>query len=159
MVDVHFETVWRSLRRFGVDRSGLDDAAQHVFFVASRRLDEIERGGERQYLLGIALRVASEVRRKVGRNREVPIGDADLVEATAQDPDEALDQKRALALLATWVDEMPEILREAFVLFELEELNATDVARLLNIPVGTVASRVRRARKYIRQNRETTKGS
>jgi RNA polymerase sigma-70 factor (ECF subfamily) len=158
MVDAHFETVWRSLRRLGVSEPGVDDAAQQVFLVASRRLDDIEPGGERRYLLGIALRVASEVRRTVARRREVSIDVADLAGTPAQDPDEALDQKRALALLATWLDEMPEILRDAFVLFELEELNATDVARLLQVPVGTVASRVRRAREYIHSCLEGRRG-
>jgi RNA polymerase sigma-70 factor (ECF subfamily) len=42
-------------------------------------------------------------------------------------------------------------LREAFVLFELEELSAPEVARLLGVSVGTVASRVRLAREQIRK--------
>src|SRR5882724_6039539 len=77
MMDNHFETVWRSLRRLGVPEAGADDAAQQVFVVASRRLDEITVGGERGYLLGIALRVASDARRTIARRREVSI-DAEL---------------------------------------------------------------------------------
>ena len=73
MMDNHFETVWRSLRRLGVPEAGADDAAQQVFVVASRRLDEITVGGERGYLLGIALRVASDARRALARRREVSI--------------------------------------------------------------------------------------
>jgi RNA polymerase sigma-70 factor (ECF subfamily) len=38
----HFDFVWRSVRRLGVDAAAADDAAQEVFLVASRRLSEIE---------------------------------------------------------------------------------------------------------------------
>lgn len=157
MMDEHFDVVWRALRRLGVTDAGVDDAAQQVFLVASRRLDAIESGGERAYLLGIALRVASDARRAVRRRREVPIDDA-VAEtsaaraATASLPDAVLEQRRALALLSAILDEMPEEMRDAFVLFELEEVSAPEVARLLGVPVGTVASRVRRAREHFRRS-------
>lgn len=156
MMDNHFETVWRSLRRLGVPEAGADDAAQQVFVVASRRLDEITVGGERGYLMGIALRVASDARRTIARRREVSI-DIELsgsssAAAGSRQPDEALEQKRALATLAALLDEMPDPLREAFVLFELEELSAPEVAQVLDVPVGTVASRVRRARERLRES-------
>jgi RNA polymerase sigma-70 factor (ECF subfamily) len=129
---------------------------QQVFLIASRRLDEIEVGGERGYLLGIALRVASETRRALHRRREVPLDsvvvDLSLRGARSHLPDEMLEYKRLLALLAEWLDEMPEKLRDAFVLFELEELSSSEVAQVLGVPVGTVASRVRRAREHIRQS-------
>ena len=156
MMDNHFETVWRSLRRLGVPEAGADDAAQQVFVVASRRLDEITVGGERGYLLGIALRVASDARRTIARRREVSIdrelSSSSSAVAGSRQPDEALEQKRALATLAALLDEMPDQLREAFVLFELEELNAAEVAQVLDVPVGTVASRVRRARERLRES-------
>jgi RNA polymerase sigma-70 factor (ECF subfamily) len=160
MMDAHFDVVWRALRRLGVTDAGVDDAAQQVFLVASRRLDAIQPGGERAYLLGIALRVASDSRRAVRRRREVPINDA-IAETGAPHaaaggaaalPDAVLEQRRALAVLAAILDEMPEEMREAFVLFELEELSAPEVARLLGVPVGTVASRVRRARQHFRRS-------
>ena len=156
MMDAHFETVWRSLRRLGVPDAGADDGAQQVFVVAARRLDEIEVGSERRYLLGIVVRVASDARRTIARRREVPL-DAEWVAASelparARQPDEELEQKRELALLASLLDEMPGDLREAFVLFELEELSAPEVGRVLDIPVGTVASRVRRARERLRES-------
>jgi RNA polymerase sigma-70 factor (ECF subfamily) len=151
MMDAHFDAVWRALRRLGVPPSGLDDGAQQVFVVAARRLDEIVVGGERPYLLGVALRVASDARRALQRRREVPIDEDGDEEPGARPPDELLEEKRARAVLARLLDEMPPEMREAFVLFELEELSAPDVARALGVPVGTVASRVRRAREHIRR--------
>jgi RNA polymerase sigma-70 factor (ECF subfamily) len=66
-------------------------------------------------------------------------------------PDECVDQKR----LREWLDEvlsaMPDDLRAVFVLFELEELSSQEIARHLELPVGTVASRLRRARDVFSQ--------
>jgi|HubBroStandDraft_1064217.scaffolds.fasta_scaffold28426_3 RNA polymerase sigma-70 factor, ECF subfamily len=156
MFEAHFNTVWRTLRRLGVPEPGADDGAQQVFLVASRRLDEIEEGGERRYLLGVALRVASEIRRAMRRRREIAM-DASMLEVldaetVKQHPDEALANKRALLMLADCLQKMPEKLREAFVLFELDELSAPEVAQLLRVPIGTVASRVRLAREHIREH-------
>ncbi len=54
---------------------------------------------------------------------------------------------------------MPLPLREAFVLFEIQELSATEVASILKLPLGTVASRVRRARELLRDRyRESHRG-
>jgi RNA polymerase sigma-70 factor (ECF subfamily) len=154
MVDGHFDTVWRALKRLGVPESGADDAAQQVFLVASRRLDEIEPAGERSYLLGVALRVAADARRTLRRRREVSLEDdreLPAAPAPAPAPEELLDDKRARMALAAHLARMPDELREAFVLFELEEMSAPEVAAILGVPVGTVASRVRRARDDIRQ--------
>lgn len=156
MMDEHFDTVWRSLRRLGVPEAGADDGVQQVFVVAARRLDEIDLGGERRYLLGIAVRVASDARRTIARRREVPLDGEQAVPsvyaAGPRQPDEELERRRKLGMLAAMLDEMPDELREAFVLFELEELSAPEVARVLDIPVGTVASRVRRARESLRSS-------
>ena len=156
MVALHFDVVWRALRRLGVPDAGADDAAQQVFLVAARRLDEIDPPRERQYLLGIALRVASDARHAAARRREVPMGDshelARQMALTDGAPlaEQLLDEKRARAMLASFLESMPTDLREAFVLFELEEMAAPAVAEILGVPVGTVASRVRRARQYVR---------
>src|SRR5438093_6065586 len=63
MFEAHFALVWRSLRRLGVHPDAVDDAAQEVFVVASRRLAAIENGKEKAFLLGTALRVAADARR------------------------------------------------------------------------------------------------
>ena len=155
LVDAHLDTVWRALKRLGVPAAGADDATQEVFIVAARRLDEIEHGRERGYLLGIALRVAADARRALRRRGEVPldeVGDRALAGGpqAAGAAEAALDQQRTRQALAAALALMPDELREAFVLFELEELTAPEAAAALAVPVGTIASRVRRARDFIR---------
>lgn len=147
MVGEHFELIWRSLARMSVPSAELADCVQQVFVVASRRLSSIAVGSERSFLLGTALRVARDARRTLGRRREVP--EEEGVEPLSLDPqpDELTDQKRLRALLDEVLAAMPEDLREVFVLFELEELSTPEIATLLEIPTGTAASRLRRARE------------
>ena len=156
MVESYFETVWRTLQRLGVPEASLEDSAQEVFLVASRRLDEITRGDDRGYLLEVALRVASQARRSHSKGSRELLVDGQALDSTSlgttlHAPDDALEQKRALALLAAALDKMSEEVREAFILFEFGELSAPEVASVLEVPVGTVASRVRRAREQLRR--------
>ena len=156
MVAAHFDAVWRALKRLGVSPGGVDDAAQEVFIVADRKLADIEVGRERAYLMGVAVRVASDARRAARRRGEIPIDAApeaggDMEPAAGGGAEDALDQRRLRDALAALLARMPDEMRETFVLFEIEELNASEVAGALGIPVGTVASRVRRARDFIRE--------
>ncbi len=148
MFDEHYDAVWRTLRRLGVDDATADDAAQRVFVTASRRLDAIEVGHEGRYLYGIALRVASEHRRRDPRRREVH-ADSSMLGAIAdasRGPEEVLLDHEARGVLDAVLAELPDDLREVFVLVEIEDATAPEVAAMLDIPTGTVASRLRRAR-------------
>ena len=147
MVAQHFEVIWRTLARIRVPSADLADCVQQVFVVASRRLASIAIGSERSFLIGTAIRVARDARRTLERRREVP--EDETVEPLSLDPqpDELTDQKRLRALLDEVLSAMPEELREVFVLFELEEMSTPEIATLLEIPTGTAASRLRRARE------------
>jgi len=144
LIAAHLDFVWRSLRRLGVPTAHVDDAAQQVWLILVRRLAEIESGSERSFLFGTAVRVAAEWRRKLARSREVA--------ATSETADDAPDAEELLAarqkrlVLDEVLDSLPEELRIVFILYELEEQTAAEIAQLLALPPGTVASRLRRAR-------------
>jgi RNA polymerase sigma-70 factor (ECF subfamily) len=148
MFDAHHDVVWRTLRRLGVPPAQVDDATQRVFLVAVRRLDEIRSDEESRFLYGVALRVASEMRRRDPARRYS--GDDDALERIV-DPapraDERLIEKDARVALDEVLAGMPEDLRQVLVLVELEGLTVPVVAELLGVPTGTAASRVRRARE------------
>jgi len=163
LLDEHFDFIWRSLRRFGLTADHADDAAQQVFVVASRKLDVIRPGSERSFLFGAALRVSSDLRRSAAYRREIahPDPGADLPGGSR--PDELLENHRARAALDAVLDEMDLELRTVLVLYELEEMSSPEIASLLAIPVGTVASRLRRARddfraRVSRRNAQSARG-
>lgn len=148
LVQDHFDFIWRSLRRLGVPHTDVDDCAQQVFWVAARKLALISEGSERAFLFSTALRVASDARRSRVRRREVPQEEETReTHDTGPRPDEIADQRRARALLDEVLAQMSLDLRTVFVLFELEELTTQEIAAMLDLPTGTVASRLRRARE------------
>lgn len=151
--DTEHDTVWRTLRRFGVADASVDDATQRVFLVAARRLDEIRVGDERRFLYGVAMRVASEVRRRDPARHFS--SDDELLEALpddARDAEDLLIEHAARAALDKTLDDMPEDLRQVFVLVELEGIAVSDLALLFGVPAGTAASRLRRAREAFAQS-------
>jgi RNA polymerase sigma-70 factor, ECF subfamily len=147
MFEREFAFVWRMLRRLGVAEASIDDCAQQVFFVATRKVDSIDPDRERAFLLGVAINVAAEARRTQAIAREQPHDGLDEVEHAAPNPEQLSDRKRALELLDQALEELPFELRTVFVLFEVEGTPTDDIASLLDIPRGTVASRLRRARE------------
>jgi RNA polymerase sigma-70 factor (ECF subfamily) len=156
MFEVNYRFIWRSLRRLGVPFAQVDDAAQEVFVVATRRIADIEEGRERSFLFAAALRIAKDVHRSASRRRES--GDEAAVGA-AIDPapltDELAERMRAREKLDRALDLLPLELRAVFVLFEIEELTLTEIADVLAIPRGTAASRLRRSREaFSRATRE-----
>jgi RNA polymerase sigma-70 factor (ECF subfamily) len=147
LFDAHYTSIWRLLRRLGVPAAQLDDAAQEVFWVAARKLAQIEPGKQHSFLYGVALRVAASL---VRRNARSPAHDElEALELSdgAPSPEERLEQARARALLDQVLDRLPLELRSVLVLFELEGLDVRAISDIEHIPVGTVASRLRRARE------------
>lgn len=149
LIDEHLDFIWRSLRRLGVPATDVDDCTQQVCWVLARKLDTIEEGCERPFVFSTALRVASDARRSRTRRREVFEEPAEIVD-TRPTPEQVAQQRRDRALLDEVLDAMPLELRTVFVLFELEELPTAEIAAALDLPTGTVASRLRRAREEFR---------
>lgn len=147
IVRQHYAFLWRSLRRLGVPEADADDAAQRVLEVVARRLGDIDPRAEKSFLFQTGLRVASDLRRARGRARTIADEDT-LTHATDEkpSPEEALNRKQARAELDVILDQLSLDLRAVFVLFELEEMSTNEIAALLQIPPGTVSSRLHRAR-------------
>jgi RNA polymerase sigma-70 factor (ECF subfamily) len=148
LIRTDYRFIWRLLRRFGVPDTHAEDAAQQVFLIVAERLADIEAGRERAFAFGSAMRVAQGLRRRLGR--EVPNETLDERATSQLGPDELVEQKRARELLDRLLQAMPLESRTVFILFELEALSSPEIAALMEIPLGTVASRLRRAREHFR---------
>ena len=126
---------------------------RYVDFVARvlRNLDDVRPGAEKGFLFKIALNLAAHARRTLARRREVLAEEAPERNETFPTPEQLTDQKRMRQLLDGVLDRMDESLRVVFVLYEFEEMNMSEIADVLEIPRGTVASRLRRARSEFRE--------
>ena len=149
----HARFVASFLHRLGVRGADLDDVVQEVFLTAHRK------GG---YYPGVAsprtflarLALEANLSRKRGQGRwETARNEASARAALGRaptDPAQALDAKDAAQQLQAALDEMDSLHRAVFVLFELEGESCESIAAGLNVPVGTVHSRLHTARKAFR---------
>jgi RNA polymerase sigma-70 factor (ECF subfamily) len=151
LVDRHLDSVWRLLRRQGLSPPDADDATQQVFMIASQKLELIVPGSERSFLYGIALRVASNARRTRRRHPEELHDELDARAAAIAAPEERAELARAWALLDELFAKLPEEQARVLSLAEIEQLEVPEIAAVEGIPVGTAASRLRRARAAFRE--------
>lgn len=146
----HAEFVANFAVRLGVRRDEVDDVVQEVFLVAHRRGGFVP-GPARPttWLAEITLRVVSSGRRKLRRSREDHDEDA-IAAAQARkgsSPGEQVEASEALGRVQQALDTLDEGKRAVFILFELEGESCESIAAGLGIPIGTVYSRLHKARK------------
>ena len=145
MFVAHHAMVWRTMRRRGLSPDAAADVTQQTFLVAAERLRDINPDSERAFLVGTALRVAHSLGRKTVRWQLEDDMDQHVAEARS-----ASDERAAVQLCDLALSKVDPDLAEVFVMFELEGLSSPEIAASLEIPLGTVASRLRRAREQFR---------
>ncbi len=141
-----FDFVWCGLRGLGVPPSSIDDAVQDVFVVVHRRLGEFEgRSSIRTWLYAIAMGVARNYRRRDRRKGGLhPLSDQASDDGLS--PAESAENREALRLVESALARLDAERRRVFVMAELEQMTAPEIAAVLAINVNTVYSRLRLAR-------------
>jgi RNA polymerase sigma-70 factor (ECF subfamily) len=149
----HASFVANFLHRLGIAATDIDDLVQEVFLVAHRRGGFIEDGRARPttWLAEISIRVASVSRRSRRRSREQPDQDT-VIDAHSRDidPARAAEASQALDRVQAALDSLEPERRAIFILFELEGEPCQSIATAFGIPVGTVYSRLHKARKQFK---------
>ncbi len=149
LVVQYLDFVVAMLHAKGVRDGDLDDAAQRVFLIALGKLERIEAHAEKAYLHRVAVREASHTRRSYQRRGEVDAEHVDMHSTPSMGPDELVRKKHALLQAAAALEELDADLRSVFVMHELEEMSLPDVSQALGLPLGTVKTRLRRARSLL----------
>ena len=146
----YVDFIWRSVRRLGVSEAAADDVVQQVFLVVHRRLPEFSHAASvRTWIFGILLRVVREHRRLQRRKSPHHLWPRTDPETLADDrasPDETTARAEAARLVQRWLDELDDDKREVFVLAELEQMTAKEIAEAIGSNASTVYSRLRAAR-------------
>jgi RNA polymerase sigma-70 factor, ECF subfamily len=154
MTDVEFEAVFRQHKeavyrfawRMSSSREAAEDIAQDVFVSLLNRPDAFDqaRGSLRSYLLGMARNLA--LKRWRGEKRWEELEDERFV---AEPMDVSAGETAEIVGKA--VRSLPPLQREVLVLSEYEELSLEEIARVVQSEVGTVKSRLHRARENLRR--------
>lgn len=144
----HGALVYRFTLRMSGDASMAEEITQEVFlaFLKKPHQFEEERSAFSTWLCGIARR---QLWKRLERDeRFVAVEDSeqspDLY--SPDDPDEWLSRKAAVDAVRKGIDQLPLLLKEVVVLCELEELTYSQVSLILAVPIGTVRSRLHRAK-------------
>jgi RNA polymerase sigma-70 factor (ECF subfamily) len=145
----HAPFVARFLARLGVPRADVDDRVQEVFLTAHRLGGFTpDRGRATTWLAAIAIRIASTARRTLRRRHEEQDDEALTQQlAPGADPHERAEVSESLARVNRALAALDIDQRAVFVLFEVEGETSEAIALGLGVPVGTVHSRLHRARK------------
>jgi RNA polymerase sigma-70 factor (ECF subfamily) len=139
--------IHRTVRRLGAVPSEVEDLAQDVFLALRRSWAEYDSARPlRPYLFGIAFRLVSAHHRK--SRREVPFGSVE-VDDTGPSPDEALQAKRARAMVLAALELIPIPRRAVLIMRDLDDVPVDQIAAALSIPQFTVYSRLRKARREL----------
>jgi RNA polymerase sigma-70 factor, ECF subfamily len=158
LYESHVDFVWRAACRLGVDASDADDVVQEVFFTAHRRSREFEgRASVKTWLFGILHNVVQHYWRDHTRQRRhlvaaSPLQDPDrFPDAHAAGPAESAEHAEAMRLLDQLLRVLDDGKRAVFVLAEIEQMTAQEIADALGINANTVYSRLRVARQEFEQ--------
>lgn len=150
LYEQYFEFVWRSARYLGEPPSSLDDAVQDVFLVAYRRFQDFEaRSSPRTWLFAITLRVVSDHRRSRRRKTRLLDSVKRMFTGTVPTPFDHTSHAERGRVLMTALDTLSDDHRAVFVMADLEELSAPEIASVLKVNLNTVYSRLRTARREV----------
>lgn len=145
------------LQRFIIKHIGniteAEDLAQQAFMEAARSYQHFR--GESQlstWLYGIALNLVRNHLSRAPERRYDFVGDEALQDqaAACATPEQAVSQTQSIRLLQEALDELPESMRDILLLVGLDDLSYEEASTLLSVPIGTVRSRLSRARSALR---------
>jgi RNA polymerase sigma-70 factor (ECF subfamily) len=139
--------LWQYVRRMSGRDDEAHDLVQEVWVRVIRGIARLRDGSRlRAWLFGIARRTLMDRLRR--EYAAIPIGDVDVSDLAADV--EPIDNETDLASLDAALEALPAVEREVLTLFYLRDLSLAELADTLNVPLGTVKSRLFRARKLLR---------
>ena len=149
-IDSLYGTALRLTRR----PADAEDLVQDTYLKAFRASGQFERGTNlKAWLFTILHNTFRNMRRHDGRN---PVDtDSEVVEqamdtsANNQTPDQLLTRATLDADLQAALDALPEAFRQAVWLRDVEEFSYAEIARMIDVPIGTVMSRISRGRRLL----------
>ena len=149
----HLDAAYNLARWLMRNEDEAADAVQDACLRALRFIGGFRGGDGRVWLLAI-VRNACYSRLKRGARREMETEFDDEIhspETEAANPEDLLERSRDSETLGRALEELPEEFREVVVMRELEGMAYKEIAEVAGVPIGTVMSRLARARKRLQQ--------
>jgi RNA polymerase sigma-70 factor (ECF subfamily) len=151
IVRLYWRRVFNVAYKFVGKHDEAEDLTQDIFLKIFKSLDTFDRRANFQtWLISVSRNLCIDHYRSVRKERQTIDRDVDANELTPAaaepGPIAALEQRDRVALLRDALAALPESLRTAVVMRDIQELSYQDIATRLNLPEGTVKSRINRGR-------------
>jgi RNA polymerase sigma-70 factor (ECF subfamily) len=151
IVRTYWRRVFNVAYKFVGRHDEAEDLTQDIFLKIFKSLDTFDRRANFQtWLISVSRNLCIDHYRSVRKERETIDRHADASELSpvARDPGpiSVLEQRDRVLLLRQALAGLPETLRSAVVMRDLQELSYQEIAERLNLPEGTVKSRINRGR-------------
>lgn len=157
---VHLDALYRVARRVSQSSAEAEDLVQDVVYRAYRSFSRFRRGTNcKAWLFKILLnvRLSRDAAARQGRTNVIPLAAAyPQRRDDAADPERLVSARIELERVRKALDSLPEEYRVALLLCDVEGLSYQHAARVMGCPVGTVRSRLARARALLRQRLEAS---
>jgi RNA polymerase sigma-70 factor (ECF subfamily) len=156
----HLDAAYNLARWLARPPLDADDIVQDAVLRAWRAFDQMRGEDVKPWLLAIVRNCFLTAAGQSGRKRDVPLpegGEAELVDA-APDPEAVAVQRDTGRQLDGLLAALAPDFREILVLREMEDMSYGDIAKVLEIPIGTVMSRLARARAQLKENWHLAEG-
>ena len=155
LIDRHLRSIGRFFANKVTDASDAEDQACKVFEIVSRKLGSFERNSSfRTYLFGVARNVLRDYVKYKRRRR----GEVDFQLTAVRDlgpsPSAIVAERKDQLLLLQALRAIPLAYQIIIELSYFEEMTQAEIAELLELPPGTVASRIRRGKKMLDEKME-----
>ncbi len=155
LVQRHQAAIFRLAVALLRHREDAEDATQDVFVHAFRRLKTLQDARAFPFWLRkLAVRICLRYRRRRAVEQEFvePLsGESEILFRTDIDPEVELERAELRALVRRVVAELPEPFQIVILLYHMDGLSYDEIAQVLGIPIGTVRSRLARAREMLRE--------
>src|SRR5262245_45606052 len=153
----HLDAAYNLARWLLRDDAAAEDAVQEASLRAFRYLDSLRGDDARAWLLGIVRNTCFTTLERQRNGPEFVDFDDDGFEAAlgaaephSSDPAALFEQRKQRTLIDAAIRALSPVLREVIVLREIEDLEYAQLAKIAAVPVGTVMSRLSRAREKMR---------
>jgi RNA polymerase sigma factor (sigma-70 family) len=138
------------------NQNDAEDLVQETYLKALRGFSSFQPGTNfRAWIFRILKNTVLSSRSKLESRKTVamdPLEDFTIVPATSDTPESRLIERSGTDELQRAIEQLPEIFREVILLCDVEAASYREIAATLSIPIGTVMSRLSRARKALRES-------
>jgi RNA polymerase sigma-70 factor (ECF subfamily) len=148
IVQPHLDAAFNLARWLMRDPAAAEDVVQDSMLRALRYLPSFRGGSARAWVLQIVRNTALDALKQRGVTVAGPADGCDIAD-TAPDPEESLARAEGVAQLDQALARLPPELRACLVMREMEDMSYKEIALACGVPVGTVMSRLWRARQML----------